>query len=764
MTTAFGDLARFAQLPPATLSALAKADPAKLAEFASALPKDVTEATTAMADVKAEVAKLAKAAAAAQKVTSPVSADDTVAYATVTFDRTTLSASQADSVVRILEKANTPELTVGGSGTMLDSAGTGPDTSQAIGLLVAIVILLLAFGSLIAAGLPIVVAVTGLVAGQLLVLVVARFTDVASFAPTLAAMIGLGVGIDYALFIMNRFTQGVRSGQEPKDAALTAVGTAGKAVAFAGSTVIVALLGMFVLRIDFFNGLALAAATAVLMVMLSALWMLPALLSLLGNHALGVRMPWARHPKPFDPTTSRWNAYGRLLQRMPIVPAVLSLLLVGVLALPAASITMGFPDDSSAAPGSPQRIGFDLLAKGFGAGVNGPFFIAVETPKKDDYAALEKTITALEATPGVAQTIPSSGMLPILRLDKSVFGSGGTVTSMIVQPTTAPSDEATGAVLDTIRTTTAPQVLDETGTRIYVGGTQAVSEDFTTELTAALPVFLLLVVGLGFIALMLLFHSLLIPLTAARHLAAELRGRPRGHRGGVPEGHRRLTAGRDGHRPDPALPADHGVRHPVRPVDGLPGVPRLAHARGVGVLEGQLPGRPAGPRRLRPRRRAGRDDHDERLPLLRPDSRRHHQALRRRARVGRADRRLHRPPRARAVADEPVRPGQLVDATMARTHPADHPPGVAACDASVAIAARRPPRGGRRSRVRRLRRRRPPTSGARPSASSAHRHRRRSTDRLCRARPRVADVAADAQRHRLAHVAVGSGAARSPVA
>ena len=139
----------------------------------------------------------------------------------------------------------------------------------------------------------------------------------------------------------------------------------------------------------------------------------------------------------------------------------------------------------------------------------------METPKKDDYAALEKTITALEATPGVAQTIPSSGMLPLLELDKAVFGSGGTVTAIIVQPTTAPSDEATGAVLDAIRASTAPKVLAETGTRIYVGGTQAVSEDFTTELTAALPVFLLLVVGLGFVALMLLFHSLLIPLTAA---------------------------------------------------------------------------------------------------------------------------------------------------------------------------------------------------------------------------------------------------------
>ncbi len=515
ITTAFGDLAKFAQLPAAALASLAAADPESLATFAAALPKDVATATKDMAKVKAEVAALARAATATQLVTSAVSADDTVAYATVTFDSTALTSTQADRVLAIVESANGSTLTVGASGSVLEGAGAGPDSSQAVGLLVAVVILLLAFGSLVAAGLPIFVAITGLVAGQLLILVVARFTDVASFAPTLAAMIGLGVGIDYALFIMNRFNQGVRSGLQPKAAALAAVGTAGKAVAFAGSTVIVALLGMFVLRINFFNGLAVAAATAVLMVMLSALWMLPALLSLLGARSLSLRTPWARHPKPFDPASSRWSAYGALIQRAPVVPAALALLAVGVLAFPATSMTMGFPDDSSEARSSPLRTGFDLLASGFGPGVNGPFFVAVETSTPKDFAALAKVISALEATPGVAHTVPSSGMLPLLELDASTFGSGGRVTAVVVQPGTSPSADATSTLLDAIRTTTAPRITAETGAVIYVGGTQAVSEDFTAVLTKALPLFLLLVVGLGFVALMILFHSLLIPLTAA---------------------------------------------------------------------------------------------------------------------------------------------------------------------------------------------------------------------------------------------------------
>lgn len=516
LTDAFAAAQRLAGLPPEDLQKLADADPTTLADFARALPSDLVKAQEVMTKVTDEVHRLEDAAGATERATSAVAKDSSVAYATVTFDRTALSASQADRVLSVITDARTPDLQIGISGTATAAAGGGPDSSQGAGLLIAFVILAVAFGSLIAAGLPIVAAITGLVAGQLLVVVVARFTDVPSFAPALAAMIGLGVGIDYSLFILNRFTQGVRNGVEPKDAAVTAVGTAGKAVAFAGSTVIVALLGMFVLRIDFFNGLALAAATTVLMVMLSALWMLPALLSLLGRRSLSLRLPWARHPQPFDPRTSRWSAYGRLLQRMPVVPAVLALVLVGVLAWPAASMTLGFPDDSSAAQGSPARVGFDLLAKGFGDGVNGPFYVAVRTDKPHDYAALRAVVSDLERTPGVASTLPSTGMMPLLELDHKAFGGhDDRITSVIVQPESTPSSERTTELLDRIRADTAPRIAKDTRAQIYVGGTQAVSEDFTSELQAALPVFLLLVVGLGFLALMLLFHSLLIPLTAA---------------------------------------------------------------------------------------------------------------------------------------------------------------------------------------------------------------------------------------------------------
>ena len=513
---AFSSIDDLARLPDSTLAALAAASPTELAAVARALPKDVAEARRVQAAIASGIDTVVKAAGATQRVTLPISRDGTVAYATVTFDAPTLSIRQADRVVSIIEDGRSSGLRIGASGSAISAAGSGPDNSEAIGLLVAIIILAIAFGSLVAAGLPIVVALTGLVAGQLLVLLVARFADVASFAPTLAAMIGLGVGIDYGLFILNRFSQGVRSGQEPRDAALTAVGTAGKAVAFAGTTVIVALLGMFVLRIGFFDGLALAAATTVLMVMLSALWMLPALLSLLGRRSLGLRLPWARHPRAFDPETSRWNSYGRVLQRRPWVPVILVLAIIGILAWPARSMTLGFPDAGSDAPGSVSRVGFDLMAKGFGPGVNGPFLIAVETKRPKDTEALAEIVRKLDATPGVQHTIPSAGMLPLLTHATGLFGGrDDRITTVILQPDGDPTSERTTQVLETIRDTTAPEIEKKTGARIYVGGTQAVSEDFTDVLESALPLFLLLVVGLGFLALMLLFHSLVIPLTAA---------------------------------------------------------------------------------------------------------------------------------------------------------------------------------------------------------------------------------------------------------
>lgn len=513
--TALGGIQKFASLPATLREELAKASPQELAAIARALPSAVKEINKVEKDFNNEVSVLSAAAKATDSAISPISHKGDVAFATVTLSDSTLTPAQASELTDTIKNANTGALTVGASGAVLEGAGAGADNSEAIGLLAAIIILLIAFGSLIAAGLPIVVAVTGLVAGQLLVIVVAKFITVASFAPTLAAMIGLGVGIDYALFITNRYRQGLQEGLAPRDAALKSVGTAGRAVLFAGSTVILALLGMFVLGIQFFNGLAVAAAAAVFMVMISALFMLPALLSLLGTRSFGLRLPWGKDPvvTPEDP--KRWRAYARLLQKKPFIPFIASLVLVGGLATPALTLELGFPDDGSQAQGSPLRVGYDLLAKGFGPGVSGPFFVAVETSKEDDFAALKETIRELNNTDGVASTLPTVEMIPLVELNKETFGDGGRVTAVLVQPTTSPQDLATAQLLERIRSQTAPEIQQKSGTTIYVGGTQAVSTDFTNVLIRVLPVFLLLVVGLGFIALMLLFHSLVIPLTAA---------------------------------------------------------------------------------------------------------------------------------------------------------------------------------------------------------------------------------------------------------
>lgn len=512
---ALGGIQKFASIPIDLRKELAKASPNELAAIARALPGAVKEINKVEKDFNNEVGVLSAAAKATDAAVSPISAKGDVAFATVTLGGTTLTPAQASELSEIIKDADTSSLAVGASGSVLEGAGAGGDNSEAIGLLAAIIILLIAFGSLIAAGLPIVVAVTGLVAGQLLVVVAAKFTTVASFAPTLAAMIGLGVGIDYALFITNRYRQGLQDGLAPRDAALKSVGTAGRAVLFAGSTVILALLGMFVLGIQFFNGLAVAAAAAVLMVMISALFMLPALLSLLGTKSFGLRLPWGKDPTVTPDDPKRWRAYARLLQKKPLIPFLASLVLVGGLATPALTLQLGFPDDGSQAQGSPLRVGYDLLARGFGPGVSGPFFVAVETPKENDFSALKETIRDLNDTDGVASTLPTVEMLPLIELNKETFGDGGRVTAVLVQPSTSPQDPATAELLDRIRSQTATEIEQKSGTKIYVGGTQAVSTDFTDVLIRVLPAFLLLVVGLGFIALMLLFHSIVIPLTAA---------------------------------------------------------------------------------------------------------------------------------------------------------------------------------------------------------------------------------------------------------
>jgi RND superfamily putative drug exporter len=464
---------------------------------------------------------------------STVSPDGTVAYASVTFvtdENGELSVSTEDAKVILdgVAALNGEELAVGAQGQVLEFAGQQPPSSEAIGLLVAIIILLVAFGSVVAAGMPIVVALVGLTMGQMGVLLVANFMDVATFAPTLAAMIGLGVGIDYALFVMNRYRQAVVHGRDPKDAAIESVNTAGRAVLFAGSTVIIALMGLFVLGINFFNGLALAAAVTVLMVMLAALWMLPALLSLMGTKALAWRLPWGKKPGQLKghPEGKAWAHYGRVLQKKPIIPALLALAVVVVLAIPMFSLRQGFADDSGKPEGSPARIAYDLRAEGFGPGVNGPFLVVADLSEATSPDAYGQIIAGLAQTEGVAGTSPSAEVLPILgKLAQAAAqdveaggaeaGAAQTVQAIAVYPTTSPQDQATTELLERLRTEVNPAIEESTGAKLYVGGTQAITSDFTTVLQDALPLFLSIVIGLGFLALVLLFHSIVVPLTAA---------------------------------------------------------------------------------------------------------------------------------------------------------------------------------------------------------------------------------------------------------
>ena len=464
--------------------------------------------------------QLGPALEATAKATSPISADGSVAFARVSLggNGAEISGADANAIVAAVKAANSPELAVGASGQVLEFANSAPPSSEAIGILVAIIILLIAFGSIVAAGMPIIVALLGLAVGQMLILLVARFLDVATFAPTLAAMIGLGVGIDYALFVLNRYRQALLAGHDKTRAAYEAVGTAGRAVQFAGLTVIIALLGLFVLRINFFNGLAVAAAVTVLSVMLAALWLLPALLSLLGTKALALRMPWARKSKADGtkhPEGRRFLAYARLLQRRPIIPTILALGVVIVLALPTLGLRLGFADDGGKPETNTARIAYDLMSEGFGPGVNGPFFAAVNLPIPRDLDALGETVRIINETPGVASTLPNEQMLPLYAVNPTAFSDNGIVTSILITPETAPQDIATSELLDRLRTETAPLVEADTGATMYVGGAQAVTQDFTQVLIDVLPLFLGIVVLLGFLALMVLFRSLLVPLTAA---------------------------------------------------------------------------------------------------------------------------------------------------------------------------------------------------------------------------------------------------------
>jgi RND superfamily putative drug exporter len=439
--------------------------------------------------------------------TGAVSDDGRIAYATVQFDVPTPKLEKDD-----LKKLVSTSQAAAGNGLQVEVGGQpveeiraeeeGGDSSFAIGLLAAIIILLLTFGSVVAMGLPLITALFALGVGLSLVTLGTHIFDTAQFAPQLAAMIGLGVGIDYALFILTRFRNGLDEGLEPRAAAIAAVDTAGRAVLFAGITVIISLMGMLLLGISFLYGVAMAAAMAVLFTMIAALTLLPALLTIAGRRVDRLRIPGLGKRKTSIDENSRWFRWSREVQRRPWAAALLSGGLLLILCIPTLSLRLGSNDAGTDPAGSTTREAYDLLAEGFGPGFNGPFAMVGALPSAGDDEGLVLLQKTLKTEAGVAKVTPI------------VLNPAKNTGVFQLYPTTSPESEATTELLDHIRNDVVPPLETKTGAQLHVGGITAIFEDFGNAISNKLPLFIAVVVLLSALLLMIVFRSLLVPLKA----------------------------------------------------------------------------------------------------------------------------------------------------------------------------------------------------------------------------------------------------------
>jgi RND superfamily putative drug exporter len=435
-----------------------------------------------------------------------VSDDGDIAYATVQFDvfSNELNEGEAHDLIEIGRQTAGDDLQIefGGGAIQEARAEEEEDNSFFIGLLAAIVVLLITFGSAVAMGLPILTALFALGVGIGFVILGTHFFSTAEFATTLAAMIGLGVGIDYALFIVTRFRNGLDEGLDKRQAAIAATDTAGRAVLFAGITVIIALMGMLLLGLNFLYGVAIAASFAVLFTMIASLTLLPALLSVVGHWIDRLRIPGLGSRKTSVDESSFWFRWSREVQRRPVLAMILSGAVLIALCIPTLSLRLGTNDAGTDPAGTTTREAYDLLAEGFGPGFNGPFQMVAALPEKGDDAALVELRKELENADGVAAVT-----------DISLNPAENTGVFQLY-PTTSPQSEETTKLLDRIRDEVIPGVEQRTGAQIHVGGINAIFEDFGAAITEKLPLFIGVVVLLSALLLMIVFRSLWVPLKA----------------------------------------------------------------------------------------------------------------------------------------------------------------------------------------------------------------------------------------------------------
>jgi RND superfamily putative drug exporter len=444
-----------------------------------------------------------------------ISKDGRVAYATVNLSKGSFTYSQAtaEKFVTLAQTADGHGLTVAVSGQVASQAARPSIGGTLPGVILAGIVLLIVFGSLYAMALPIVSALASLGTAIALVGLLSHWIDMPTFSTELVLLIGLGVGVDYALFIVTRYRQGLVAGNSVEEAIVTAVNTSGRAVLFAGIIVCIALLGMFALGVSFLYGLAIASALGVALTMIAALTLLPALLSFIGPRVLSRKQK--RDLKENGPkivglgTKGFWPRWADFMRRRPLIPAVVALTIVALLAVPFFSMRLGHGDAGNDPTGTTTRQAYDMLAAGFGPGFNGPLQLVSVTKTSDpqELAAVNKAVEAVKAAPGVAAVSPT---INIPGKDPNT-----TVSLTNVFPTGSPQAASTTDLINYLRSTTLPQSLHGTGVTILVGGVTAIFADFAHVLSSKLPLFVGLVVLLSFLLLAMVFRSLVIPLTAA---------------------------------------------------------------------------------------------------------------------------------------------------------------------------------------------------------------------------------------------------------
>jgi putative drug exporter of the RND superfamily len=468
-------------------------------------------AQTAITSMLARVARLPHV----RSVASPygpggqISRDGTIGLATVNLD------AQADSIpdaaVRTListaQSADSSLLNVqlGGAAIGNITSAGGDYSSVLLGIVLALIVLFFAFRrSVLAAVLPLISALMAIGVGLSIVNLLTHGIAVASWVPEVAIIVALGVGVDYALFIVSRHRNGLLAGQTPEDAAVTALNTSGRAVLLAGLTVCVALLGLFALQVSSLYGVAVTVALVVGLTMVASLTLLPAMLGFLGPKVLRrpERASLARHGRQVEQAGAFWLRWAEALGRRPLIPGVLALGVIAILAIPVFAMRSGLVDASTDPRSSTTHQAYELLAKGFGPGFNGPLVLVGEVNSPDDRDRFTAFAASSRDEPGVAGVLP-----PQLSPD-------GKAEVAEVFPTTGPQQAATTTLLDRLRAG-VPRAVAGSTLAIHIGGTTAANKDFSEVMSSKLPQFLAVVVGLASLLLAVVFRSLLIPLVAS---------------------------------------------------------------------------------------------------------------------------------------------------------------------------------------------------------------------------------------------------------